>query len=249
MGGERSWRKKSEVMGSPAMSVKAALEDLLRHRRLHADGPPLRGEDVRPRPLPTGVRDVDVLLGGGLPRGQVSEVHGPASSGRTALTLSIVARATRAGALAAWVDPADRFDPTTAAEAGVVLARTLWLRGGAASTAGLPRAVSAVGTLVGSGLFEVVVLDLAGQAGEARRLPGATWIRLQRLIEPWPTALVLVGDAHLAHGPSGASVALRGQDAVWSGAPGPGRLLRGLCVEARSGRQLARAARFELPAS
>jgi hypothetical protein len=147
------------------------------------------------------------------------------------------------------VDPADRFEPTAAAEAGVDLARTLWLRGGVTATSGLGRAVSAVGTLVGSGLFEVVVLDLAGQAGEARRLPGATWIRLQRLIEQWPTALVLLGDAHLAHGPSGASVALRGEQALWSGAAGPGRLLRGLRVEARSGRQLARAARFDLPAS
>jgi hypothetical protein len=235
-------------MSSPA-TVKAALEDLLRHRRLQADGPPLRGEDVRPRPLATGVAEVDGLLGGGLPRGQVSEVHGPASSGRTALAVSIMARTTRAGALAAWVDPADRFDPSGAAEAGVDLRRVLWLRGGAAETAGLARAVAAVGTVLGSGLFETVVLDVVGQGAEARRLPGATWIRLQRLIELQPTVLVLLADAHLAHGPSGASVALRAMDARWSGAPGPGRLLRGLQVEARSGRQLARAARFELAAS
>ena len=235
-------------MGSPA-TVKAALEDLLRHRRLQADGPPLRGEDVRPRPLATGVAEVDGLLGGGLPRGQVSEVHGPASSGRTALAVSIMARTTRAGALAAWVDPADRFDPSGAAEAGVDLRRVLWLRGGAAETAGLARAVAAVGTVLGSGLFEVVVLDVVGQGVEARRLPGATWIRLQRLIELQPTVLVLLADAHLAHGPSGASVALRAMDARWSGAPGPGRLLQGLQVEARSGRRLARAARFELAAS
>jgi RecA/RadA recombinase len=236
-------------MGAPAPSLKAALEDLLRHRRLQADGPPLRGEDLRPRPLPTGVREVDALLGGGLPRGQVSEVHGPASSGRTALAVSLVARATRAGALAAWVDPVDRFDPAAAVESGVFLPRLLWLRGGPGATAGLGRAVSAAGTLLGSGLFEVVVLDLVGQDGDARRLPGATWIRLQRMIEPLPAALVLVGDAHVAHGPSGASVALRRQAVAWSGARGPGRLLRGLEVEARSGRQLSRAARFELPAS
>jgi hypothetical protein len=179
----------------------------------------------------------------------VSEVHGPASCGRTALAVSIMARTTRAGALAAWVDPADRFDPSGAAEAGVDLRRVLWLRGGAAETAGLARAVAAVGTVLGSGLFEVVVLDVVGQGAEARRLPGATWIRLQRLIELQPTVLVLLADAHLAHGPSGASVALRATDARWSGAPGPGRLLRGLQVEARSGRQLARAARFELAAS
>src|SRR5688572_26889982 len=115
-------------MGSLA-TVKAALEDLLRLRRLHEDGPPLRGEDLRPRPLVTGIREIDVLLGGGMPRGQVSEVHGPGSSGRTAVAIAIVAQTTRAGALAAWVDPTDRFDPTCAAEAGVDLPRVLWLRG------------------------------------------------------------------------------------------------------------------------
>ena len=235
-------------MSSPA-TLKTALEDLLRHRRLQADGPPLRGEDRRPRPLPTGVREVDALLGGGLPRGQVSEVHGSASSGRTALAVSTVARTARAGGLAAWVDPADRLDPSCAADAGVDLARVLWLRGGMPALAGLGRAVSAVGTLLGSGLFEVVVFDLIGQGVDARRLPGATWIRLQRTIELQPTALLLLGDAHLAHGPGGASVALRACHARWSGAPGPGRLLGGLDVEARSGRQLSRAARFELLAS
>jgi recA bacterial DNA recombination protein len=235
-------------MGSPT-AVKAALEDLLRNRRLHADGPPLRGEDVWARLLPTGIGEIDTLLGGGLPRGQVSEVHGPASSGRTALAVSLVAQATRTGALAAWVDPADRWDPSAAAEAGVTLARVLWLRGGTPATGGLGRVVSAAGTLLGSGLFDVVVLDLVGQTTDARRLPGATWIRLQRLIEQQPAALVLLGDAHLAHGPSGASVTLRAGLPRWSGARGPGRLLRGVAVEARSGRHLARGARFELFAS
>jgi hypothetical protein len=235
-------------MASPA-SVKAALEDLLRNRRLHAVEPPLRGEDLRPRRLSTGIGELDALLGGGLPRGQVSEIFGTASSGRTAVAVSMAAQATRTGALAAWVDPSDRLDPTAAAEAGVVLARLLWLRGGAPATSGLARAVSAASTLLGSGLFDLVVLDLMGQTTEARRLPGATWIRLQRLIEQQPSALVLLADAHLAHGPSGASLALRGDAALWSGASGPGRLLKGIAVEARSGRQLARAARFELSAS
>jgi hypothetical protein len=176
-------------------------------------------------------------------------VHGPASSGRTAVAVSAVAQATRTGALAAWVDPADRFDPASAADGGVVLARLLWLRGGAPATSGLARAVSAASTLLGSGLFDVVVLDLVGQTAEARRLPGATWIRLQRLIEQQACALVLLADAHLAHGPSGVSVALRAGAPVWSGAPGPGRLLKGAGMEARSGRQLARAARFAVSTS
>src|SRR5437867_1989821 len=172
-------------------ALKHTLEDLLRVRRLQADAPPLRGQDRRLSPLPTGVAAVDGLLGGGLPRGQVSEVHGPPSAGRTSLVLSLAARITRAGALAGWVDPRDRFDPATAAAAGMDVARLLWLRGKQGQPRALPEAVSATGTLVGSGLFDLVVLDLAGvPALEIQSLPAATWIRLQRMIEATPTALV-----------------------------------------------------------
>jgi hypothetical protein len=236
-------------MAAPAL--KAALEDLLRSRRLQEDGPPLRGEDRRLSPIPTGVRDVDALLGGGLPRGQISEVHGPRSSGRTGLVLSLVASGTARRSLVAWVDPADRLAPASAAAAGVDLGRLFWLRGdgGGRRDRGLPAALSAVATLVGSGLFEVVILDLAAfSSADLGRLPGPTWIRLQRMIEDSPVALVLLAEAHVAHGPRGAALALRASDPRWSGAPGPGRLLRGLGTELQAGRHGARRAAFELQA-
>lgn len=230
-------------MGS---ALKQTLEDLLRLRRLQADAPPLRGQDRRLSPLPTGVAIVDHLLGGGLPRGQVSEVHGPPSAGRTGLVIALVSRVTRAGALAGWVDPRDRFDPGTAAGAGLDLARLLWLRGRAGQPRALPEAVAATGTLLGSGLFDLVVLDLAGiPAVEIQRLPVATWLRLQRMIESMPTALVLVGAAHVAHGPGGVCLALASGSARWSGPPGPGRLLRGLTTELRAGRHALRPVTFE----
>jgi hypothetical protein len=230
-----------------ALPVKAVLEDLLRQRRLHAEAPPLRGEERLPRPLATGVSSLDALLGGGLPRGQLSELFGPASSGRTGLALSAAAGATRGGALVAWVDPADRLDPASVAEAGVDLPRLLWLRG-SGDGAALTRAVSAVATVVGSGLFELVVLDLAGLDAEARRLPGATWIRMQRLIEERPGVLLLLGQEHTARGPGGASIALETATSRWTGEPGPGRLLVGLGGRAWCGRAVPRAASFELQA-
>lgn len=233
-------------------ALKAALEDLLKTQRLRADGPPLRGEDRRGTPLATGVPGLDELLFGGLPRGHVSEIHGPASSGRTGLALAVVARSTRAGALAAWVDPQDRLDPRSAADAGVELGRLLWLRG--ATSAREPRpllaAVSALGTLLGSGLFELVVMDVGGVGRPAlQRLPGATWIRLQRMVESQPATLLVVADAHVAQGPAGVSLALRGAGASWSGDPGPGRLLRGLTAEVKAGRQALRGTAVELRAS
>jgi RecA/RadA recombinase len=229
-------------------ATKAALEDLLRLRRLQRDAPALRGEDRRRRALPSGIGTVDALLGGGFPRGELSEVHGPASSGRTGLVSSLLAQTTRRGALAALVDPADRFDPASAAAAGVDLPRLLWLRGAPGPQA-LPSAVSAVGTVAGSGLFDVVLLDLADAAVyEIRRLPGPTWIRLQRVVEDSTTALVLVAAAHVAKSPGGASLALPSSRAVWSGPPGPGRLLAALETEAQSGFHAPRRASFALRA-
>jgi len=223
-------------------ATKSALEDLLRARRLQADAPPLRGEDRRRRPLPTGVATVDGLLGGGFPRGQLSEVHGPVSSGRTGLVFALLAHSTGRGALAAFVDPADRFDPASAAAGGADLTRLLWLRGPRGEGdepwgKRLPEAVAATGTLAGSGLFEVVVLDLAGvDEAERRRLPGTTWLRLQRTVEDTPTALVLIAGGHVAQGPGGISLGLAPAGPRWSGPPGPGRLLAGLGAQVAAGR-------------
>ena len=226
-----------------APALKESLEELLRARRLQAEAPPLRGEDRRLQPLAFGVAALDGLIAGGLPRGALSEIHGPASSGRTGLAIALCARSTGRGALVAWVDPADRFDPASAAEAGMDLARLLWLRGGKS----LPGALSALGTVLGSGLFEVVVLDVAGVAAdEMRRLPHTSYIRLQRMIEDSPTALLLVAASHVACGPGGVSLALAPARVEWSGAPGPGRLLRGLGGEVRAGRQATRPAPFHL---
>ena len=231
----------------PASAVKTALEDLLKTRRLQAEGPPLRGEERRLGGLPTGIHVVDALLHGGFMRGQLSEIHGAPSSGRTALALALLAHVTQAGSLAAWLDPGDRFDPASAQHAGADLARLLWLRGKSDSPRALPEAVSAAATLTGSGLFETIVLDVAGlPAAALRRLPGATWLRLQRLLEAQPTAFLLLADSHVAQSPGGASLALAPAGPRWSGAPGPGRLLRALDTEVHAGRHMQRRAPLEL---
>jgi recombination protein RecA len=81
--------------------------------------------------IPTGVREIDELLRGGLPAGAISEVVGPECSGRTSLALALVAGMTRAGKVCAWVDVSDTLHPESAAAIGVDLARLLWIRCGA----------------------------------------------------------------------------------------------------------------------
>jgi hypothetical protein len=202
--------------------------------------------------LPTGVASVDRLLRGGFPRGQMSEIHGPASSGRTGLAAALVAQTTRAGALGAWVDPGDRFDPASAAAAGADLSRLLWLRGRRGvevEARALGEATAALATVIGSGLFAVVVFDLAGlPARELYRLPATTWIRLQRAIAPTTSALVLLADAHVATSPLGASLALSARGPRFAGDPGPGRLLTGLTAFAEAGPYARQSAAFALHA-
>src|SRR5471032_207613 len=86
---------------------------------------------TRPEPerVRSGVAEVDAATGG-LPRGCLTEIYGPASSGRTSLLLSILAAATAREEVCALVDADDGFDPASAAESGVGLARLLWVRCG-----------------------------------------------------------------------------------------------------------------------
>jgi hypothetical protein len=77
----------------------------------------------------SGVPAIDALTGG-LPRGCLTEICGPASSGRTSVLLATVAAATRRGEFCAVIDASDALDPYAAASAGVELDRLLWVRCG-----------------------------------------------------------------------------------------------------------------------
>lgn len=87
--------------------------------------------DVRPLPemVSSGIPQLD-LLTGGLPRGCLTEICGAASSGRTSVLLSALARATERGEVCALVDASDAFDPASGAAAGVEMNRLLWVRCG-----------------------------------------------------------------------------------------------------------------------
>jgi len=216
------------------MAARATLEALLRDRKLDrtltSSLPECPGEDAV---SPLGVEALDRGLAGGLPRGQVSEVVGPASSGRTSLAWAAMAAATRRGEYVALVDTFDRFDPPTAAACGIDLARLLWVRGqavsktsGAVDPAWLPgvRAVGGPGTfvervidralkslnlVVQSGVCTLVVIDLVDVPAIAlRRLPAATWFRIERAIEGSDTAVMIVAAIPVARSAGGKSIAL-----------------------------------------
>jgi hypothetical protein len=211
------------------MAVKAAVEALLRDRKLDrtltSTLPDRLGEDAV---APLDADALDRGLAGGLPRGQVSEVVGPASSGRTSVAWAALAAATRRGESVALVDTFDRFDPPTAHACGIDLSRLLWVRGqavsktsGAIDPAWLPgvRAVSGPGTfvervidraikslnlVVQSGVCTLVVIDLIDVPANAlRRLPASTWFRVERAIEGRDTAVLILAAMPVARSAGG----------------------------------------------
>ena len=118
--------------------------------------------------LSTGWAALDRLLStGGLPRGALTELAGPSSSGKTALALGVLATQTQAGALAAFVDARGDLYPPAAAALGVDLSRLLIVRAGGGAPA---KAARAAEILLQSRAFSVVALALPGD-GELVRAP------------------------------------------------------------------------------
>jgi len=83
----------------------------------------LDGENIQPiEGIPTGSLSLDIALGGaGVPRGRIIEVFGPESSGKTTLTLHVIASAQKLGGVAAFIDAEHALDPSWAKRLGVRL--------------------------------------------------------------------------------------------------------------------------------
>ncbi|HUY23903.1 MAG TPA: recombinase RecA, partial [Candidatus Saccharimonadales bacterium] len=80
------------------------------------DGAGIKGIEV----ISTGALTLDLALGvGGIPKGRIVEIFGPESSGKTSLSLHIVAEAQKAGGVAAFIDAEHALDPAYAARIGV----------------------------------------------------------------------------------------------------------------------------------
>ena len=211
------------------MRNKATVEALLRDRKLDRT----LTSAVLPEVAVAAFEQeaLDGCLRGGLPRGQVSEVTGPVSSGRTGVAWAALAAATRRGEIVSLVDTFDRFDPETAAAAGIDLARLLWVRGqaisktaGAVDPAWLPgvRAVQGPGTLVErtidralkalnlvvqSGVCTLVAIDLIDvPASGLARIPTSTWLRFHRIVEGTEMAMLILAATPITRSPGGLSI-------------------------------------------
>ena len=110
---------------------------------------------VRIGSISTGSLELDVALGiGGIPRGRVTEIYGPESSGKTTLSLHIVAEAQNAGGIAAFVDAEHALDPSYAAKLGVNTDELLVSQPDTGE-----EALEITESLVRSGAIDIIVVD------------------------------------------------------------------------------------------
>ena len=129
------------------------------------DAPLAHGHRER---LATGFAALDAVLDGGLPRGQLTELVGTASTGLTSVVHRLLGHVTGQGQVAAWIDGPDTFDPASAVTAGVDLERLLWVR-----PPDLATAFTAAEAVLGLGGFPLVLLDASAPPYRPRDAAGA----------------------------------------------------------------------------
>ena len=153
--------------------------------------------------IPTGIISLDMVLGiGGLPRGRVVEIYGPESSGKTTLTLSIIAEAQKTGGVAAFIDAEHAFDPTYGKTIGINLDDLLVSQPDTGE-----QALEIVEALVRSNAVDLIVIDsvaalvpraeIEGEMGEAKvglqaRLMSQALRKLNAAISKSKTCVVFI---------------------------------------------------------
>jgi hypothetical protein len=161
--------------------------------------------------VPTGITPLDALTGG-LPRGAITEIVGPPSSGRTSTMVSIMAEATAQDEVCALVDGNDTFDPKSAAAAGVELNRLLWVR-----CRKLEQVLKSTDLLLQGGGFGRVVMDLTDlPLAQVRSISLASWFRFQRTIEKTPAALLVMSPESLVKSAAALVLRMEMRGAEWS---------------------------------
>ena len=113
------------------------------------------GKKVKIEAISTGSISLDAAIGiGGIPRGRVIEIYGPESSGKTTLTLHIIAEAQKTGGFAAFIDAEHALDPYYAQKLGVDIDNLLISQPDTGE-----QALEITETLVRSGALDVIVID------------------------------------------------------------------------------------------
>jgi hypothetical protein len=205
------------------MTALVQLRDLLKQRfpRARLSMAPSSNFETRQ----TGLAALDVLLGGGWPRGELTELVAPEAGSGSAQMLHTILRATAAGGeFTALVDGADSFD--VGAVDAEVLSRLLWVR-----CVKTTEAFQAADLLLRDRNFPLVVLDLKmNPVPQLRRISSSVWHRFRRLIEHHDTVVLVMTPFQLVSG-AACRVRLEGVLDVTALAQESAEIMEKLCFE------------------
>src|SRR6266550_6165948 len=169
------------------MVARGKIVDL---RKLLAERFPHTLVPAATRRLITGLSFLDQAIGGGLPKGAITElISAQISAGSASLIQALLQAAHRNRYFLALIDGRDSFDPSGSGRPGNgCLSYLLWVR----CTKAL-EAIKAADLLLRDGNFPLVIVDLVLNAPEElRKIPQTNWYRLQRLVEVLPTACLVL---------------------------------------------------------
>ena len=169
------------------------------------------GTNMNVESIPSGIISLDKALGvGGIPRGRVIEIYGPESSGKTTLTLSIIAQGQLSGGVAAFIDAEHAFDPSYAKLIGIKLEDLLISQPDTGE-----QALEIVEALVRSNAVDLVVIDsvaalvpraeIEGQMGDSQialqaRLMSQALRKLTAAISKSKTCVVFINQIRMKIG-------------------------------------------------
>lgn len=146
---------KKEKKKQEDKELKEAIEEI---RQRFGEGAIMKLDEVRASDvdaISTGSISLDAALGvGGIPRGRVVEIYGPEASGKTTVSLHVIAECQKGGGMAAFVDAEHALDPAYAGRVGVDMKELLISQPGSGE-----EALQIVEALVSSGRVDVVVID------------------------------------------------------------------------------------------
>lgn len=205
----------AEKETSDPAKLKALDAALLQIEKQYGKGSIMRLGDrnlkVDTSSISTGALPLDIALGiGGIPRGRITEIYGPESSGKTTLTLHIVAEAQKAGGIAAFIDAEHALDPIYAKKLGVDIDNLLISQPDTGE-----QALEICESLVRSGAVDVVVIDsvaalvpkaeIDGEMGDAHmglqaRLMSQALRKLTAIISKSNTSVIFINQIRMKIG-------------------------------------------------
>ena len=146
-------------------------------------------EDSKLKPLE--LLQLKAFIPNGLQRGSLAEITGSKSSGKTAVSLYILAESISKGETCAYIDLQNQFDLKAFPQRGVSLSQLSWVR----CHGNTEHAIRCADLILHAGGFGIVLLDLCGASSQdLNHIPLSYWFRFQRAIENTPTILLICSE-------------------------------------------------------